>query len=73
MATAPPPYGRWGPLNSFRIDLGEIDSAGEGGNDLIELVADFRASKHTQSMLLDDFMQGFLFALVRQKWLQYTR
>ena len=63
---------KWGPLNSFRMDLGEIDSAGEGGNDLLELVADFRAGHSTQSMLLDDFMQGFLFALVRQKWDQYT-
>lgn len=53
--------------------LNEIDSAGDGGNDLLELVADFRAGLQTQRMLLDDFMQGFLFALVRQKWSQYTR
>ena len=35
-------------------------------------MADFRAGHSTQTMLLDDFMQGFLFALVRQKWDQFT-
>ena len=46
-----------GPLTSFRISLNEIDSTGEEGNDLMELVQDFNATPETQEMLLDDFVQ----------------
>ena len=67
---------KWGPLNSYRINLDEIDSAGAKvelhGNALVELVADFKAGLQTQRMLLDDFMQGFLFTLFQQKWERYT-
>ena len=38
----------------------------------MELVGDHRASPATQEMLLDDFMQGFLFTLFQQKWERYT-
>lgn len=62
----------WGPLSSYRISLDEIDSAHEGGNDVLELVGDFRAQESTQSLVLDDFMLGFLFALIKEKWLLWT-
>ena len=74
---------KWGPLSSYRLDLAQIDSVNPGsatsrpqehnGNDLVELVADFRARLQTQSLLLPEFMQGFLFELVLQKWKRYTR
>ena len=63
---------KWGPLTSYRISLDEIDSAHEGGNDVMELVGDFRASESTQSLVLDDFMQGFLFTLIKEKWVRWT-
>lgn len=40
---------------------------------IIELVADFTAALETQRLLLDDFMHGFIYALVQQKWMQFTR
>ena len=64
---------RWGPLTSLRLPLDEIDSAGAGGNDIMELAGDHRATLSTQQMLLDDFMQGFIYSLVCQKWQQCTR
>eukprot|EP00966_Prymnesium_polylepis_P041953 974101-Prymnesium_polylepis.1 len=39
----------------------------------MEIVGDFLAPEATQKMLLDTFMQGFLFKLVRQKWDRISR
>ncbi|KAL1507839.1 hypothetical protein AB1Y20_007447 [Prymnesium parvum] len=67
---------KWGPLHSYRINLAEIDSVhgdAQVHSSMIELVADFTAGLNTQRLLLDDFMHGFLYALVRQKWMQFTR
>ena len=38
----------------------------------MELVGDHRATEGTQHLLLDDFMQGFIFTLIRQKWERFT-
>ena len=67
------PNWTWGPLTSLRIELDEIDSAGKEGNDIMEIIADFQAGQHTQDMLLDTFMQGFIFTLVQQKWNRLSR
>lgn len=48
---------QWGPLTSFRMGLREIDSVGDEGNDMLELVQNFKATLGTQKMLLDDFVQ----------------
>ncbi|KAL1496128.1 hypothetical protein AB1Y20_014749 [Prymnesium parvum] len=63
---------KWGPLSSYRMSLKDIDSAHNGGTDIVELVGDYRATESTQQMLLDDFMQGFIFTIVRQKWERFT-
>jgi len=42
----------WGPLASYRLGLDEIDSAGSEGNDVMEIISDFEAGKHTQELLL---------------------
>ena len=58
----------WGPAANYQIYLDEIDSAGDGGNDVMELVGRLDAKKATKEMLLDKFMAGFLYKLYEQKW-----
>ena len=64
---------KWGPVTQYEIDLSGIDSAGEGGNDLMELVGSTNASKETASMVLDSFMNGLLNDLFGQKWERFGR
>ena len=45
--------------------------AGEGGGDIMELVARVDASRETTELLLDSFMQGFIYQLFRKKWDKY--
>ena len=52
----------WGPVTSFQLDLAGIDSAGEGGGDIMELIVRDRAGRKTQQMLLDSFMQVIIAA-----------
>ena len=63
---------RWGPLASYRMELSEIDSAGQAGNDIMEVVASLEASERTRELLLDTFMQGFLHELFLQKWSRFA-
>ena len=58
----------WGAASKHLIYLDEIDSAGEGGNDVMELIGRLDAKEETKKMLLDDFMAGFLYELYTQKW-----
>jgi hypothetical protein len=50
----------WGPVTSFLLDLNGIDSSGAGGGDIMELIVRVQASRRTQTMLLDSFMNGFI-------------
>ena len=58
----------WGPVTQYSIDLEGVDSAGDGGGDVMELVGRLDASRATTELLLDSFMQGFLYDLFMQKW-----
>lgn len=58
---------RWGPLTSYRMELSEIDSSGDTGNDIMEVVASLDATAMTRELLLDSFMQGFLHGQLRAR------
>ena len=63
----------WGPVTQYELSLDQIDSTGETGNDVMELIGMGDAQKKTQEMLLDNFMQGFLHKLFEMKWRRYGR
>ena len=63
----------WGPVTQFSLNLKGIDSGGEGGGDIMELVTRMDAARGTQEMLLDSFMNGFIYRLFTQKWTKYGR
>jgi hypothetical protein len=66
---------RWGPESAHRISLVDIDSAATSirHSSLMELVCDREATKECTAILLDDFMNGFLFKLFQQKWEQFAK
>ena len=64
---------KWGPVTQYQCTLDEIDSVGSGGNDVMELVAHMESLPQCQELLLDDFMQGFIYQLFAQKWSRYGR
>lgn len=57
----------WGPVTQFSMNLQGIDSAGEGGGDIMELVAREDAFRDTCALLLDSFMLGFINKLFLSK------
>ena len=59
---------QWGPQSENHLFLDEIDSAAIGAHQVMDLVCRLDATQSTKSMLLDDFMGGFLFSLYEQKW-----
>ena len=61
----------WGPVTQFSLNLEGIDSAGEGGSDIMELITRMDAQKGTTEMLLDNFMNGFIHRLFEKKWRLY--
>ncbi len=63
----------WGPVTAYSMDLDNIDSAGDGGTDMMELVARLDAEQGTTTMLLESFLGGFLYKLFLQKWKLYGR
>lgn len=70
----------WGPVTQFSLSLRGIDSAGAGGGDIMELITRMDAQRKTTEMLLDTFMNGFIYRLFKDKWfkrfgrkLHYTR
>ena len=62
----------WGPITSFLLDLNGIDSSGEGGSDVMELIVRSRANRRTQTMLLDSFMNGFIHRMYQVRHLPHT-
>ena len=63
----------WGTVKQVHIDLKGIDSSGEGGNDVMELMVRLDAEHHTQELILDENMGGFIFHLYEDKWKQFGR
>ena len=63
----------WGPVTQFSLDLEGVESAGKGGGDIMELIVRTGASKRTTMMLLDSFMDGFIYKLFLRKWKLYGR
>jgi len=61
----------WGPVTQHSINLAGIDSAGEGGGDIMELLARLDAKRETTELVLDSFMTGFLYKLFALKWKSY--
>lgn len=57
----------WGPVTQHSMNLRGIDSAGDGGGDIMELVARNDATSETCSLLLDSFMCGFINKLFQDK------
>lgn len=53
----------WGPVTQHSMNLLGIDSAGDGGGDIMELVARNDAKRDTCALLLDSFMCGFIHKL----------
>ena len=49
---------KWGPCAQYEVDLNGLDSAGEGGGDVMELIGKMDASHGTHELLLDSFMNG---------------
>ena len=59
---------KWGPVTSFELDLNGLDSYGDSGNDVMEIVGRLDARLETREMLLHEFMEGFLHTLFVDKW-----
>jgi hypothetical protein len=62
---------KWGPVTAYSLNLEGIDSSGDGAADVMEVIGRQSASRVTQTLILDNMMQGFLFKLFRQKWQLY--
>ena len=63
----------WGPVTQFALDLTGIDSAGIGGGDIMELIVRTSAKRRTVELLLDSFMNGFIWKLFQEKWVKFGR
>ena len=64
---------QWGPVSEWHINLDGIDSVGQTGNDVLELLGMLDASAETQKMLLDDFVAGIFHELFVQKFMRFGR
>jgi hypothetical protein len=59
----------WGPIASYKLPLSGLDTEGDlGKQSVMELTADDSALDKTKEMLLDSFMNGFIFKLFIKKW-----
>ena len=63
----------WGPVTNHALDLSGVDSSMAGGGDIMDLIVRDDASLRTTELLLDDFMNGFLYRLYMVKWHLYAR
>ena len=63
---------KWGPLSAYQLSLEGVDSSGSGAADIMEILARQDASRVTQTFILDDMMEGFLFTLAQQKWQRFA-
>uniref|UniRef100_A0A7S3EYV7 Ion transport domain-containing protein n=1 Tax=Haptolina ericina TaxID=156174 RepID=A0A7S3EYV7_9EUKA len=68
---------QWGPVMSIAIPLDEIDSSGPSPSDVMQLLDSEDDGKGrpglAQQLILDTFMDGFLFELFRVKWQRFAR
>ena len=64
---------KWGLISEFSIVLDEIDSGARDGRSVMEIIGARDALKESQCLLLDEFMDGFLFSLFKQKWERFAR
>jgi hypothetical protein len=62
----------WGPVTQYQISLDGIDSSsttsGLCPSSVMDVIVREDATRGTMSLLLDDFMTGFLYTLYQQKW-----
>ena len=63
----------WGPVTEWCLDLNGIDSAAAGSGDIMELIVHSSARRRTCEMLLDHFMNGFIYKLYIEKWDRFGR
>ena len=63
----------WGPVTQYALSLEGVDSAGRGSGDVMELIVRIGARRRTTEMLLDSFMNGFIYTLYQQKWRRFGR
>ena len=65
----------WGPVTSYMLPLDGVDTVGNHGvaASVMELVTAEDASEQTQKLLLDSFMNGFIFELFQSKWSKWIR
>ena len=63
----------WGPVTQFALSLEGIDASGKGGGDIMELIVRTDARRRTSEMLLDSFMNGFIYKLYLEKWERFGR
>jgi len=63
----------WGPVTEWWMDLKGIDSSGTGSGDIMELIVRIGARRRTCEMLLDNFMNGFIYKLYIEKWHRFGR
>ena len=64
---------QWGPLVSLAIPLDEIDSAGPSPSDVMQILDLTTSKPKTHEMVLDTFMDGFLFNLFNRKWQLFAK
>jgi len=63
----------WGPAIQYEICLRGIDSSGDGGNDVLEIICEPDVRQETASLLLDDVFYGLLHKVVLKKWSLFGR
>jgi len=64
----------WGPVASYKLPLIGLDTEGIAGRQTVmELACDPAALTNTKAMLLDSFMNGFVFHLFTEKWSRWAK
>ena len=63
----------WGPACMYEISLRGIDSSGEGGNDVLEIICEPDVKQETAEFLLDDVFFGLMHKIVMDKWALFGR
>ena len=64
----------WGPIAAYKLPLAGLDTEGRAGElSVMELTAESLALDYTKEMLLDSFMNGFIFHLFIDKWYRWAR
>ena len=65
---------RFGPLTMYTLPLRGIDTEGVvGSRSVMGMIPDASAANDTHRMLLDTFMNGFIFKLFQAKWDKWAR